>query len=403
VSIRKVSWQTRKGTTTAWIASYSDANRKRHHKNFSRKSDADTWLAETVVQVRKGMHVADSASITVQKAGDFWLARCAANNLEPSTIKQYEQHLNLHIVPFIGGYKLSQLNVPLVSAFRDRLHAEGRSQAMVRGVLSSLGSLLAEAQERGKVGHNAVRELRTRRRKGSGQDRHKGKLKVGIDIPTPTEIRTLLAQATGKWRAFLLTAIFSGLRASELRGLLWDNVDLKKGELHVRQRADRWGIMGSPKSAAGERTVPLPPSVVNELREWKMLCPKKDGKLGLVFPNGAGNVEELGNIRKRDLIPAMQAAGIVKPVLDERGVPKRDADGKPIVEAKYSGMHTFRHFFASWCINRKEDGGLGLPAKVVQERLGHSSITMTYDTYGHLFPRGDDKAELAEAEKLLLG
>ena len=49
-----------------------------------------------------------------------------------------------------------------------------------------------------------------------------------------------------------------------------------------------------------------------------------------------------------------------------------------------------RHVYASWCINRETDGGLELPAKVVQERLGHSSITVTLDTYGHLFPRGDD-------------
>jgi integrase len=62
-------------------------------------------------------------------------------------------------------------------------------------------------------------------------------------------------------------------------------------------------------------------------------------------------------------------------------------------------MHALRHFYASWCINRKVDGGLELPAKVVQERLGHSSITMTLDTYGHLFPRGDDADELAAAEQ----
>jgi integrase len=55
-----------------------------------------------------------------------------------------------------------------------------------------------------------------------------------------------------------------------------------------------------------------------------------------------------------------------------------------------------RQFYASWCINRPADGGLGLPPKVVQERLGHSSITMTYDRYGHLFPRGDDAKELDE-------
>jgi integrase len=62
-----------------------------------------------------------------------------------------------------------------------------------------------------------------------------------------------------------------------------------------------------------------------------------------------------------------------------------------------------RHFYASWCINRKVDGGLELPAKVVQERLGHKHIAMTLDTYGRLFPRSDDGKELAEAELRLIG
>jgi integrase len=70
--------------------------------------------------------------------------------------------------------------------------------------------------------------------------------------------------------------------------------------------------------------------------------------------------------------------------------------------AKYRGLHSLRHFYASWCINRRVDGGLELPLKVVQARLGHASIQMTADTYGHLFPRGDDGAELAAAERAFL-
>ena len=71
-------------------------------------------------------------------------------------------------------------------------------------------------------------------------------------------------------------------------------------------------------------------------------------------------------------------------------------------EAKYTGLHSLRHFYASWLINRKADGGLELPAKTVQARMGHSSIVLTMDTYGHLFPGSDDGSELAEAEKALL-
>jgi integrase len=66
------------------------------------------------------------------------------------------------------------------------------------------------------------------------------------------------------------------------------------------------------------------------------------------------------------------------------------------------GHARLRHFFASWCINRRVDGGLELPLKVVQARMGHSTIAMTADVYGRLFPRGDDSAELAAAEKFLV-
>ena len=92
------------------------------------------------------------------------------------------------------------------------------------------------------------------------------------------------------------------------------------------------------------------------------------------------------------LDPVLIAAGVTKP-----GV---NAQGKPIAVAKY-GWHSLRHFYASWCINRKVDGGLELPPKVVQERMGHASSAITQDVYGHLFPSGDDGAELAAAEQAL--
>jgi integrase len=156
----------------------------------------------------------------------------------------------------------------------------------------------------------------------------------------------------------------------------------------VRQRADRYSAIGKPKSEAGERTVPLTPIVANTLREWKLACPNSEA--GLVFPSTGGLVEHHKNIVERGLVPTMIAAGVAI------------NDGEKIMRAKYTGLHALRHFYASWCINRRVDGGLELPAKVVQERLGHSSIIMTMDVYGHLFPRGDDSEELAEAERSLL-
>ena len=325
--------------------------------------------------------------MTVAEAGRLWITSGETTELERATMETYRSLLDLHVIPLIGGVKLSQLTLPMVRAFEDRLHVD-RSPMMTRKALKALSAILADAQERGLATQNVVRSLRTHRHRGKerrADARLKGKLKIGVDIPSPDEIRTLIPHLSGRWRPLFLTAIFTGLRASELRGLRWVDVDLIRGELHVRQRADRFGAIGRPKSEAGERVVPLAPLLINTLREWRLACPKGDGDL--VFPNGVGNVEGLPNIVNRGLIPAMIAADLVT------------RDGK----AKYPGLHSLRHFYASWCINRRVDGGLELPLKVVQTRLGHASIQMTADTYGHLFPRGDDGAELAAAERAFLG
>jgi integrase len=388
MSVRKRQWVSPKGEPReAWVVDYTDGGGQRRNKNFKRKRDADAFAARASAEVRAGTHTADSASVTVVEAGQLWLQNRESSGVERSTLDYYRQHLDLHIAPLIGNTKLSQLTVPMVRAFEDKLRID-RSPAMARKVLGSLSMLLSDAHERGLVAQNVARGLRSHRRRGHDQRadrRQKGKLKVGVDIPTPDEIRSFVRSlATDRWRPLFLTAIFTGLRASELRGLRWSDVDLKRDELHVRQRIDRFSTVGALKSEAAERTVPLPPMLATVLREWRLACPK--GSLNLVFPNGGGGAENLSNILQRGLHPAMITAGLI----DKKG------------KAKYTGMHALRHFFASWCINRRVDGGLELPLKVVQARMGHSTIAMTADVYGHLFPRGDDSAELAAAEKSFL-
>jgi integrase len=380
MSVRKRTWKNAAGEIKeAWIVWYSDQHGKPHIKTFGRKKEADVYHATVKVEVRQGIHTPDSSSLTIAEAGEAWLKTCEANGLERSTVYGYNNLLRLQILPYIGRVRLSQLSTPMVRQFEDKLREDNWSSSMIGRVRTALSMLIGDAVERGNVTRNVVRELR-RRRERKAERRAKGKLKLGVDIPTPSEIAALLPCLHGRWRPLLLTAILCGLRASELRGLRWQDVDFDAKVIRVRQRADRYHKIGRPKSEAGERTVPVPPMVLNALREWKLACPR--GDLGLAFPNLLGNVESHSNIVARGFAPAQVKAGIV----DENG------------RAKYLGLHSLRHFYASWCINRKADGGLELPAKVVQERLGHASITMTMDVYGHLFPSHDDSAEFAKAE-----
>jgi integrase len=377
MSVRKRQWTTRRGEQKeAWIVDYIDQKGERHIQTFARKKGADEFQATVKVDVRQGIHTPHAKSLTVAEAGRDWLAYVAAEGRERSTLQSYEAHVSLHINPRLGREKLAKLTAPRIHKFRDELVVI-MSRATAKKVLVSLKSLLRDARRRGNVAQNVAIDVKI-----AVDKRSKRKLKVGEDIPTTDEIRQIIHAATGKARPFMITAIFTGLRASELRGLRWQDVDLNKGELHVRQRADRFNVIGLPKSESGDRTVPLPVQVINTLKEWRLACPK--GSLGLVFPNGAGNIEAHSNNVKRILGPVQVKAGVV------------DAAGR----AKY-GMHSFRHFYASWLINRKVDGRLELPLKIVQARLGHSSIVMTSDVYGHLFPATDGGAEMATAASAL--
>jgi integrase len=315
-----------------WIVDYLDQDGKRHVETFDRKKAAVDREAKVRIDIGKGIHVASSNSITVAEAADRWLRNVEANGRERSTLRQYQQHVKHHIVPRIGRIKLAKLTATTVENFRNQLLGNGNggegalSRPLARKVLTSLKSLLKTA----KYSHVAA-DVKI------DSSKRQQRLEPGRDFPALDEVKRLVEAAkTPRQRALLLTVALTGLRASELRGLRWRDVELERGE-------DR-----------------------------------------LVFPTATGHAADHANLL-RGLAPVMTAAGVVE-------------NGEP----KYA-MHAFRHFFASWCINPKKSGGRELPAKAVQHLLGHSSIVMTLDTYGHLFPNAEDRAELAQATQALLG
>jgi hypothetical protein len=240
-TVRKRTWSTKTGTKTGYIADCfapdKDGNLKRHIKTFKTRREARVWLAQAVVEIKQGIHTPPSTSITVREAGAAWIAKAAADGLERSTVRQYEQHL-AHLLPLIGPTKLSALTPAGVMNLRSHLISDGRSQVMADRLISSLGSILSEAMSLGQVSRNAARDAtRNDRRRSRVEKRHKRRPEVGVDIPTKDEINRLIQHA-GTLRALLVTAIFSGLRASELRGLPWDAVDFDRGTVTVKQRAD---------------------------------------------------------------------------------------------------------------------------------------------------------------------
>jgi len=363
-SVYKRTWIGQDGKERVrWVSAYKDQHGRRHNRGFKARKDAKAFLVLVEGEVIRGIHTPEHASITVAEAAALWLKRAELEQLERSTIAAYTGHVRFHIAPLIGSVKLAKLSTPVVQLFRDKL-LETRSRALAKKVLASLKSIVAEAMRRGLVAQNTASPVTIDSKK-----RAEGKLTVGVDVPTKSEIGALIEAAQGRWRPLLVTLVFTGMRASELRGLSWDAVDLEQKVIHIRQRANLWGEIGPPKSAAGRRAIPMAPLVVNALREWRLACPK--GGLGLVFPTSTGSVQTHGNIVARGWEPLQrQCFGCVK-----------------------YPLHSLRHFFASFCIDQNFN------VKRLQTMLGHSSSQMTMDVYSHWMPNAeDDQARLAAAE-----
>jgi integrase len=378
MAIRIRTWKTPAGESRETYQIDYVVKGRRIRESFKTKKLAEKRLAVVTVGVDAGTHTPDGQSIDFAFACQQWYAQCEKAGLERVTLVLYQQQIDSHIVPFIGKVLLSRFTAPDVASWEDALTAKGRSAQLIRRVRINLGQIVGEAQRRGQVSQNVVRS--TGQAKVSKRQTIQRKLAVGVDIPSVAEIRSLIPHLQGRTRPLVLVAAFAGLRASELRGLTWDNVDLDGRRITVSQRCDRYGDVGAPKSAAGNRTIPVFDLVINALREHKVASAGD-----LVFANARGN--PLARVTADEEFQAAQiAAGIV------------GEDGG----AKYTGLHCLRHFFASYCINRKCDGGRELPLKQVQALCGHSSISVTADVYGHLFPATDDTAELNAAQTAFL-
>ena len=289
-------------------------------------------------------------TVTISEAAKLWIARCELEQLERATLHSYRGHVRNHIEPKIGYLMLTKLSAVHVRDFLDAMLRDS-TRAMARKCLTTLRSIISAAQERGLVQHNVARDVKLRRSERHDPERV---------FPTKNEIKALIANAPPKHQPLIMTALLTGMRMSELRGLTWDAIGFERSIITVRKRADRYCDMGNTKSKSGRREIPIGPVLNTKLKEWKLACPT--GELNLVFPNGVGNVETHSNIYNRIFKPLMLKSGIV------------DGEGAP----RFS-LHAMRHAAASLFIEQ------GWPPKKIQTMLGHSSITMTYDVYGHLF------------------
>lgn len=358
---------------TKWLVDYRDRSGKRRAKQFPTKAAAVAWRDATGVAVRSGVHVPDSTAPTIKVMADSWLkyieAEVGAGRMEKTTEKAYGQLVRLHICDIeigVGSVKTINLTKAVVADFKDRL-LKSRSSAMTRKSISVLALIMDYAIRHDRAAVNNARGIVVKR-----ADRKKSR----PTMPSPAQVKSLINNSTGDFRIIIMTAVFCGLRPSELWGLTWENVIFAKGIIRVRQRADRYGKIGDPKSLAADREVPFGPALAKELKALKL-----KSKFDLVFANSVGNPRQQNNILNREFRPLMKTLGLI------------DTDDK--LEFRF---YDLRHFAISHWIEQ------GFNAKKVQTWAGHSSIKVTFDIYGHLFPDSADTATGIEAiEGAVLG
>lgn len=194
---------------------------------------------------------------------------------------------------------------------------------------------------------------------------------------------------TGQAEAMVSVLTFGGLRASELRGLRRRDLRLNEGRIDIRQRADRWNVLGPCKTKNSRRTVPIPPATVAAIKRWLKSAPPSEE--GLVFPNGIGKVESYANIYNRIWVPLMDAAGLVNVAVSG------EAEDETRSVSPWFALHTLRHVACSLWIEQ------GTTAKKVQTWAGHASVQFTMDRYGHLWSDETSDQAIARAiERSLL-
>jgi integrase len=336
---------------------WSPRDHKPIRKTFAPLKDARAWRQESQVALRKGTLCAPS-STTLTEAAEEWLAAAglgvirtrSGDAYKPSAVRAYKQALRHRVLPTLGSKRVTAISQLMLQDLADQLSAQGLSLSSVRNTILPLRAIYRRAHNRGEVALNPTLKLTLPAVRGR-RDR----------IAAPAEAITLLDALPLSERTIWATALYAGLRLGELQALDWSHIDLERNLLQVERSWDRHTGFVAPKSRSGERRVPITATLRCELLNHRLRQGK--GGRGLVFTNqrnaGPFNPSTVALHSKA----AWAAAGLT-----------------PI------GLHECRHNYASYMI------AAGVNTKALSTYMGHASITITLDRYGHLLPGNEHEA-----------
>lgn len=348
----------------AWCVDFRDGSGKRIIQRAESKQEAQEKLAEIMRGLKVGSYDPTLAKTHLEEYAPKWLQMKQAE-VKPSTLTSYEYALRVHILPDLGKHQLGKLTREAIKAFLGKKNESGLSRDTVRVLHATLRALLEEAVESGIVPVNVAR------RAGKFV---KGKADRGEKIQFFSRDELALFLETAKTEALAYYPLFlclarTGLRIGEAIGLQCGDLDFAGFGIEVRRNIVK-GRVGTPKNGRTRRVdmsqqlaQVLRGEIANRKAQLLRLGKSADelGNLWL-FQSGAGGPLDDSKVRK-----------VLARLLVKAGLPRRN-------------LHSLRHSFASLLIQNGES------LAYVRDQLGHSSIQITVDTYGHLVPGGNRRA-----------
>ncbi len=334
---------------------WSPRDRKRLTRTFPTLAAAKGWRYDALVGLRNGTLRA-AGNVTLQQAAEDWLAAAktglirnrSGDPYKPSALRGYEQSLRTRVLPVLGTARLSDIRRSDVQRFINRTMADGHSPSTVRNSLMPLRAIYRHALALDDVAVNPTTGVQLPAVRGKRER-----------VASPAEAVRLIEALLPRDRAVWATAMYAGLRSGELQALTDELVDLDDNVIRVHWSWDPKEGQVAPKSRSGRRTVPVPAVLRKHLLEHRLARGRRGG---LFFSRPDGR-------------PFSNQA------LSQRATRTWRVNGLDPI-----GFHECRHTFASLMI------AAGVNPKALSTFLGHASVTITLDRYGHLFPGSEQEA-----------
>lgn len=364
MAVKKRNIKDKKGNVSIrYVVDYIDINGKRNRAKFKLLSEARAYDAEVVSATNKGFNTSFNKTITFNDASEQFIEFNTKVHCKQSTIETYETYLKIHLKPFFKDTKMINITPQMVREFikylKDNTNLSNNS---INKNIALLRSIIQKQIDEGALFLNPVDKVK--------------KLKVEIKerkALNSDEVKKLLEVCKKYDKDFypmLVTAIFTGMRRGEILALTWDKINFTTKEISIDRNLYK-GQFVTPKTKTSKRKIKMSPELIKVIREWQLKSKPNDNNF--VFCNESGNSIDPRNLVRRRFEPIVEKAGLGKVC-----------------------WHSLRHTFASYLINKN------VPTKYIQSQLGHSSIKMTIDIYGHLFPETCEQGTKALDDLLLI-